>query len=166
MDKNNLPVLYSCLLCSIVFASLFLPFMIAFLITFNQNNSKNRQTANAKKLTGAEDRNPTITTHTLTSVWPSCFLRSHICCTDYWQLNGIHVTVCLGLNFRTCPDLTFRKKRRKNKILRLTCGKCSLKKKNSNRINICLLNIEAEYEYCIVHFMNGLLNQQTKSFFL
>ena len=87
-------------------------------------------------------------------VWPSCFLRGHICCTDYWQLNGIHVTVCLGLNFR-----------RKNKILRLTCGKCSLKK-NSNRINICLLNIEAEYEYCIVHFMNGLLNQQTKSFFL
>ena len=129
MDKNNLPVLYSCLLCSIVFASLFLPFMIAFFITFNQNNSKNRQTANAKKLTGAEDRNPTITTHTLTSVWPSCFLRGHICCTDYWQLNGIHVTVCLGLNFRTCPDSTFRKKRRKNKILRLTCGKCSFKKK-------------------------------------
>ena len=24
--------------------------------------------------------------------------------------------------------------------------------------------IEAEYEYWIVHFMNGLLNQQTKSF--
>ena len=24
--------------------------------------------------------------------------------------------------------------------------------------------IEAEYEYRIVHFMNGLLNQQTKSF--
>ena len=56
MDKNNLPVLYSCLLCSVVFASLFLPFIIAFFITFNQNNSKNRQTANAKKLTGAEDR--------------------------------------------------------------------------------------------------------------
>ena len=56
MDKNNLPVLYSCLLCSVVFASLFLPFLIAFFITFNQNNSKNRQTANAKKLTGAEDR--------------------------------------------------------------------------------------------------------------
>ena len=25
--------------------------------------------------------------------------------------------------------------------------------------------IEAEYEYWIVHFMNGLLNQQMKSFF-
>ena len=25
--------------------------------------------------------------------------------------------------------------------------------------------IEAKYEYWIVHFMNGLLNQQTKSFF-
>ena len=25
--------------------------------------------------------------------------------------------------------------------------------------------IEAEYEYLIVNFMNGLLNQQTKSFF-
>ena len=68
MDKNNLPVLYSCLLCSIVFASLFLPFMIVFFIIFNQNNSKNRQTANAKKLKEAEYRNPTITTHTLTSV--------------------------------------------------------------------------------------------------
>ena len=32
-------------------------------------------TANAKKLTKAEDRNPPITAHTLTSVWPSCFLR-------------------------------------------------------------------------------------------
>ena len=39
-----------------------------------------------------------------------------------------------------------------------------VKKKNSNWINIWLLNIEVEYEYCIVHFMNGLLNQQTKSF--
>ena len=26
--------------------------------------------------------------------------------------------------------------------------------------------IEAKYYYWIVHFMNGLLNQQTKSFFL
>ena len=26
--------------------------------------------------------------------------------------------------------------------------------------------IEAKYDYLIVHFMNGLLNQQTKSFFL
>ena len=25
--------------------------------------------------------------------------------------------------------------------------------------------IEAKYDYWIVHFMNGLLNQQTKSFF-
>ena len=25
--------------------------------------------------------------------------------------------------------------------------------------------IEAKYEYLIIHFMNGLLNQQTKSFF-
>ena len=37
--KQNRPVLYSCLLCSIVFASLFLPFMIAFFIAFHQNNS-------------------------------------------------------------------------------------------------------------------------------
>ena len=26
--------------------------------------------------------------------------------------------------------------------------------------------IEAKYEYWIVHFMNGLLNQRTKSFFV
>ena len=37
--EQNLPVLYSCLLCSIIFASLFLPFTIAFFIAFNQNNS-------------------------------------------------------------------------------------------------------------------------------
>ena len=37
--EQNRPVLYSCLLCSIVFASLFLPFTIAFFIAFHQNNS-------------------------------------------------------------------------------------------------------------------------------
>ena len=37
--EQNLPVRYSCLLCSIVFASFFLPFTIAFFIAFNQNNS-------------------------------------------------------------------------------------------------------------------------------
>ena len=47
--EQNLPFVYSCLLCSIVFASLFLPLTIAFLIAFNQNNSLNRQTANAKE---------------------------------------------------------------------------------------------------------------------
>ena len=47
----------------IVFASLLL----------NKNNSQNRQTANAKKLTKAEERNPPISAHTLTSVLPSCF---------------------------------------------------------------------------------------------
>ena len=33
--EQNRPVLYSCLLCSIIFASLFLPFTIAFFIAFN-----------------------------------------------------------------------------------------------------------------------------------
>ena len=84
------------------------------------------------KLTKAEDRNPPITAHTLTTVWPSCY-------SDYWQQNGVHVTVCLGLNFRTRPHSTLRKKRRKNKILRSTCGKCSFSK-SSNRIDIRLLN--------------------------
>ena len=37
--EQNRPVLYSCLLCSIVFTSLFLPFTIAFFIAFHQNNS-------------------------------------------------------------------------------------------------------------------------------
>ena len=35
--EQNLPVRYSCLLCSIVFASLFLPFTIAFFTAFNHN---------------------------------------------------------------------------------------------------------------------------------
>ena len=57
--------------CLVVFnripQSLFLPFTTAIFIAFNQNKSKNRQTANAKKLTKAEDQNPPITTHKLTS---------------------------------------------------------------------------------------------------
>ena len=36
--EQNLPVLYSCLLCSIVFASHFLPVTNAFFIAFNENN--------------------------------------------------------------------------------------------------------------------------------
>ena len=69
----------------------------------------------------------------------SCFLRGQVCCTDYWQQNGVRGTVCLGLNFRTRPHSTLRKKEEKNKILRSTCGKCSFSK-NSNRINIRLWN--------------------------
>ena len=124
------------MLWTIVFACLFLPFTIAFFIAFNQNNSKNRQTPNAKKLTKAKDRNPPITAHTLTSVRPSCFLRGQVCCIDYWQQNGNSL---FGLNFRTCPHSTLRKKRRKNKTLRSTCEKCSFSK-SSNQINIRLLN--------------------------
>jgi len=112
------------LVCYIhVFASLFLPFMIAFFIAFNQNNSWNRQTANANKLTKAKERNLLITAHcTLTSVWPSCFLRGQVCCTDYRQQNGVHATVSFGVNFGTRLHSTLRKKRRKKKILRSTCG--------------------------------------------
>ena len=39
MNKIYLFFILACLLSSIVFASLFLPFTIAFLIAFNQNNS-------------------------------------------------------------------------------------------------------------------------------
>ena len=91
-----------------------------------------------KKLTKAKDRNPPITAHTLTSVWPSCFLRGQVCCTDYWQQGCVYATVCLSLNFRTLPHSTLRKKR-ENKILWSICGKCSFPK-NSNWINFRLLN--------------------------
>ena len=101
------------MLWTIVFASLFLPLTIAFFIAFNQNNSWIRQTANAKKLTKAKDRNPPITAHTLTSVRPSCFLRGQVCCIDYWQQNGNSL---FGLNFRTYPHSTLRKKEDKTKL--------------------------------------------------
>ena len=134
--EPNLPVLYSCLLRSIVFAFLlFLPFMIAFFIAFNQNNSQNRQTANAKKLTKAEDRNPPTTAHTLTSVWSSCFLRGQVCCTDYWQQNGAHVTVCFGLNFIFHLHSTLRKKEEKTKFWGQLVERVVFQK-NSNWINI------------------------------
>ena len=115
--EQKLLVLYSCLLYSIVFASLFLPFTIEFFIAFNQNNSWNRQTANANKLTKAKERNLLITAHcTLTSVWPSCFLWGQVCCTDYRQQNGVHARVSLGLNFRTRLHSTLRKKEEKRKF--------------------------------------------------
>ena len=115
--EQKLLVLYSCLLYSIVFVTLFLLFTIAFFIACNQNNSWNRQTANANKLTKAKERNLLITAHcTLTSVWPSCFLRGQVCCTDYWQQNGVHATVSLGLNFRTRLHSTLRKKEEKRKF--------------------------------------------------
>ena len=93
--EQNLPVLYSCLLSSIVFASLFLPFTIAFLIAFNQKNSLNRQTANAKK--SDKGRGSKSTNHrtyidlSLTMVFS--------------KRSGPLQTVCLGLNFRTRPSL-------------------------------------------------------------
>ena len=114
--EQKLLVLYSCLLYSIVFATLFLPFSIAFFIACNQNNSRNRQTANANKLTKAKERNLLITAHcTLTSVWPSCFLkRSRLL---HW-LPAAKWRTCnsfLGLNFRTRLHSTLRKKGEKRK---------------------------------------------------
>ena len=85
-----------------------------------------------------------------------------VCCTDYWQQNGIHVTVCLGLNFETCPHLSLKKKDGKTKF----CGRLVETVVFSKIVFKSTFDywIEAEYEYWIVHFMNGLLNQQTKSF--
>ena len=111
----------------------------------------------------AEDRNPPITAHTLTSVWPMCFLRGQVCCTDYWQQHGVHVTVCLGLNFRTRPHSTLREKEEKTKFWgRLVESVVFQKTVIGSTFDY---GIEAKYEYWIVHFMNGLLSQQTKSFF-
>ena len=118
--EQNLPVRYSCL---------FLPFTIAFFITSNHNNSQNRQTANAKKLSKARDRNPPITAHTLTSVCAWSFLRGLVSCTDYQQQNGVHVLNSLfEFELHNSPALDSQRKRRKNEILRSTGGKCSFSK--------------------------------------
>ena len=108
-----------------------------------------------RTLTKAEDRNPPITAHTLTTVWPSCY-------SDYWQQNGVHVTVCLGLNFRTRPHSTLRKKEEKTKFWgRLVESVVFQKTVIESTFDYW---IETEYEYWIVHFMNRFLNEQTKSF--
>ena len=65
---NKIPVLYSCLLCSIIFASLFLPFMFAFSLCLIKITARIDRRQMQKKLTKAKDRNPPITAHTLTSV--------------------------------------------------------------------------------------------------
>ena len=127
------------------------------------SDSANRLTTNAKKPTKAEDRNPPITAYTLTSVRPSCFLRGQVCCTDYWQQNGVHVTVFWGLNCRTRPHSTLRKKKKKTKFWgRLLESVVFQKTVIESTFDY---RIRAEYEYWIVHFMNVLLKQQTKSFF-
>ena len=101
---------------------------------------------------------PPVAAHTLTSVWPSCFLRSQVCCTDYWQQNGVHVTVCLGLNFRTRPHSTLRKKKEKSKFWGRLVESVVFEK----------TAIESTFDriqHWIVHFMNGILNQQKKNHF-
>ena len=64
----------------------------------------------AKYSMPAGDRNPPITAHTLTLVSLSCFLRGQVRCSEYWKQNDVHVTVCLGLKFRTRPNSTPRGK--------------------------------------------------------
>ena len=84
----------------------------------------------------------------------------------HWLLATKWRTVCLGWTSelaRTRP-LTIEKKRRKNKILWSTCGKCTVFQKTVIESTLDF-GIEGKYEYLIVHFMNGLLNQGTKSFF-
>ena len=127
------------------------------------SDSANRLTTNAKKPTKAEDRNPPIIAHTLTSVRPSCFLRGQVCCTDYWQQNGVHVTVFLGLNYRTRQHSTLRKKKETTKFWGPLLESVVFQKTVIE--STFDYRIRAEYEYWIVHFMNVLLKQQTKSFF-
>ena len=100
-----------------------------------------------KKLTKAEDRDPPITAHTLTSVWPSCFLRGQVRCTDYWKQNGVHVTVCFGLNFRTRPHSTLRKKEETKFWGRLVESVVFQKTVIGSTFDY---GIEAKYEYWIV----------------
>ena len=106
--------------------------------------------------------NPPVAAHTLTSVWPSCFLRSQVCCPDYWQQNGVHATVCLGLNFRTRPHSTLWKKEEKSKFwCRLV--ESVVFEKNSNRINI---RMDSTLD-CSFYEWNTdtlILNQQKHSF--
>ena len=72
------------------------------------------------------------------------------------------MTVCLGLNFRPRPHSTLRKKEETTKFwVRLVESVVFQKTVMESTFDYL---IEAEYEYRIVHFMNGLLNQQTKSF--
>ena len=80
---------------------------------------------------------------------------------DRWPVS-VHVTGCLGLNFRTRPHSTLRKKEEKTKFWgRLVESVVFQKAVIESSFDYW---IKTEYEYWIVHFMNGLLNEQTKSF--
>lgn len=77
--------------------------------------------------------------------------------------NGVHVTVCLGLNFRTRPHSTLREKEEKTKFFcRLAENVVFQKTVIESTFDY---GIEGKYEYLIVHFMSGLLNRGMKSFF-
>ena len=76
----------------------------------------------------------------------------------------MHVTVCLGLNFRTRQHSTLRKKKEEEtkfwgQLLESVIFQKTVIESTFD------YGIEAKYDCWIVHFMNGLLNQQTKSFF-
>ena len=67
----------------------------------------------------------------------------------------------MDLNFRTHPHSTLRKKEEKTKfwgrlVESVVFEKTIIKSKFDHWI-------EAEYEYWVVRFMNGLLDQQTNS---
>ena len=96
--------------------------------------------------------NPPVAAHTLTSVWPLCFLRSQVCCPDYWQQSGVHVTVCLGLNFRTRPHSTLRKKEEKSKFWCRLVESVVFEK-------TAIESTFAWIQHWIVHFMNGTLTR-------
>ena len=84
----------------------------------------------------------------------------------HWLLAAKWRTVCLGWTSelaRTRPLTIEKNKKKQNSLVDLR--KVYSFSKNGNRINIGLWNGGYKYEYLIVHFMNGLLNQGTKSFF-
>ena len=91
----------------------------------------------------------------------------NISCSNNYYLS----IVCGDLNYEHCeilyhlnkPHSTLRKKKRKKKFWRRFVESVVFQKTViESTFNYW---IKAEYEYLIVHFMNGLLNQQTKSFF-
>ena len=108
-----------------------------------------------RKLTKAEDRNPPITAHTLTTVWPSC----------YWLLAAKWRTCnsLFGFELQNSPALGSEEKEEKTKFWGRLVESVTVFQKAIIESTFDYW-IETEYEYWIVHFMNGLLNEQTKSF--
>ena len=119
--------------------------------------SKRKETVKGRGSKSTNHR--TYTDLSLTFVFSK---RSGLLC---WLLEAKLRNSLFGFELQNSPAVDSWRKRRENKILKSPCGKCSFSK-NSKIESTCDYWVEAEYWYCVVHLMNGLIIESTNEVIL